>query len=132
MTLKTDHAPSRTLDHLIESMMGRLLQAGVLLASTVVLIGGILYVRAHSGTPVDYRSFVSEPESLRHPGQLLRLVMTGDAAAIVQLGVLLLIATPVARVVFAVVGFAAERDRLYMAISLVVLGVLMFGLFHSS
>jgi uncharacterized membrane protein len=116
----------------MEAMMGRLLQAGILIASAVVLIGGILYVRTHSGVPVDYRSFSSEPASLRHPGPLLRMVATGDAAAIVQLGVLLLIATPIARVVFAVVGFAVERDRLYVAISLVVLAVLMVGLLHTS
>jgi uncharacterized membrane protein len=119
-------------DHQMEAIMGRLLQIGVLLASAVVLLGGVLYVQAHSGSPVDYRTFQSEPASLRHPADLLRLVATGDGAAIVQLGLLLLIATPVARVVFAVVGFALERDRLYIAISLVVLAVLMFGLFHSS
>jgi uncharacterized membrane protein len=58
--------------------------------------------------------------------------MTGDAAAIVQLGVLLLIATPIARVIFAAIGFAVERDRLYVAISLAVLAVLIFGLLHVS
>lgn len=119
-------------DQRMESIMGRLLQVGVLAASAVVLLGGILYVHAHSGTPVDYRTFSSEPANLRHPAQLFRLLATGDSAAIVQLGVLLLIATPIARVVFAVVGFAIEKDRLYVAISLVVLAVLMVGLFHSS
>jgi uncharacterized membrane protein len=127
---KTVHSPSRALDHRIEDMMGRLLQAGVMLASSVVLIGGLFYLRAHSGTTKDYRTFTSEPASLRHPVELFRLLMTGDAAAIIQLGVLLLIATPIARVVFAAIGFAVERDRLYVAISLVVLAVLIFGLVH--
>ena len=110
--------------------MGRLLQTGVLLASAVVLIGGFLYLHAHAGTTTDYSIFAGEPSSLRHPAELLRLLMTGDPAAIVQLGVLLLIATPIARVVFAAIGFAVERDRLYVAISLVVLAVLIFGLLH--
>ena len=134
MTLisKTGHTPSRALDHSIENMMGRLLQFGVLLASTVVLIGGLFYLRAHAGITKDYRTFASEPASLRHPAELFRLLMTGDAAAIVQLGVLLLIATPIARVVFAAIGFAVERDRLYVAISLAVLAVLIFGLLHVS
>lgn len=127
---KAVHTPSRALDHRIESTMGRLLQAGVLLASSVVLVGGLLYLRAHAGTTKDYRTFASEPASLRHPVELFRLLMTGDAAAIVQLGVLLLIATPIARVVFAAIGFAVERDRLYVAISLFVLAVLIFGLLH--
>ena len=127
---KTDHTISRELDHRMENMMGRLLQTGVLLASAVVLIGGFLYLHTHAGTTRDYSIFTGEPASLRHPAELLRLLMTGDPAAIVQLGVLLLIATPIARVVFAAIGFAVERDRLYVAISLVVLAVLIFGLLH--
>lgn len=112
--------------------MGRLLQAGVLLASAVVLLGGILYVRAHAGAPMSYRTFTSEPAELRHPARVFHLIATGDGAAIVQLGLLLLIATPIARVVFAVVGFAIERDRLYVGVSLVVLAVLMISLFSLS
>ena len=131
-TPKPDHSPSRALDHRIENVMGRLLQAGVLLASAVVLIGGLLYLNAYAGIVKDYRTFTGEPGSLRHPVELFRLLTTGDAAAIVQLGVLLLIATPIARVVFAAVGFAVERDRLYVAISLAVLAVLIFGLLHVS
>jgi uncharacterized membrane protein len=119
-------------DYRMEVIMGRLLQVGVLLASAVVLVGGVLYVRTHSDRPANYRTFLSEPANLRHPAEMFRLVATGDGAAIVQLGVLLLIATPIARVVFAVVGFAVERDRLYVVVSLVVLAVLMVGLFHSS
>jgi uncharacterized membrane protein len=127
---KPAHTPSRALDHRIENMMGRLLQIGVVLASTVVLIGGLLYLKVHAGTLKDYRIFTSEPASLRHPAALFRLLGTGDAAAVVQLGVLLLIATPIARVVFAAIGFAVERDRFYVAISLAVLAVLIFGLLH--
>jgi len=58
--------------------------------------------------------------------------MQGNSAAIIQAGVILLIATPVARVVFAVIGFAIERDRLYVAVSLTVLAVLMASLIYSS
>lgn len=119
-------------DRRMEIVMGRLLQVGVLLASAVVLLGGGLYLHEHRSAPIDYRTFTAGAASLHHPAQLYRLVAAGDGAAIVQLGVLLLIATPIARVVFAVVGFAIERDRLYVLISLFVLFVLMVGLFHSS
>jgi uncharacterized membrane protein len=132
MSMKKTTGSRNFDDQRMEAIMGRLLQVGVLLASAVVLLGGVLYVRAHSGSPVNYRDFSSEPANLRHPAQLFRLVATGGGAAIVQLGVLLLIATPIARVVFAVVGFAMEKDRLYVVISVVVLAVLMVGLFHSS
>ncbi|WP_263366310.1 DUF1634 domain-containing protein [Edaphobacter bradus] len=117
-------------DQRMDAIMGRLLQSGVLLASAVVLVGGLLYLKAHPHTSVNYRTFVSEPAELRHPGALLREVAAGNAAALIQFGVLLLVATPIARVVFAVIAFAMERDRLYVAISLFVLAVLMFGLLH--
>ncbi|MDQ2833177.1 MAG: DUF1634 domain-containing protein [Acidobacteriota bacterium] len=120
----------RFSDQRMEIMMGRLLQAGVLLASTVVLAGGVLYLISNAGHLASYRVFNSEAADLRHPGQLAALIAQGNGAALIQAGILLLIATPVARVVFAVVGFALERDRLYVTISLAVLAVLLFGIFH--
>ena len=119
-------------DQRMETMMGRLLQTGVLLASAVVLIGGVFYVHAHFGTTVDYRSFAGEPFGLRTPKGFWHLLMQGNPAAIIQAGVILLIATPVARVVFAVIGFALERDRFYVLVSLTVLAVLMASLIYSS
>jgi uncharacterized membrane protein len=50
------------------------------------------------------------------------------ARSIIQLGVLLLLATPIARVAFSVAGFALERDRLYVIITFVVLAILLYSL----
>jgi uncharacterized membrane protein len=119
-------------DRRMEAMMGRLLQAGVVLASIVMLAGTVLYLASRHASVAGYRVFVSEPEALRDPGKLLAQLVRGDAAALIQLGVLLLIATPVARVIFAVVAFLVERDWLYVAISVLVLAVLAFSLIHSS
>lgn len=135
MVLKTKPKDAGPEDHFndrtMEIIMGRLLQVGVLLASFVMLLGGILYVKAHhAGTP-DYRVFKSEPQALRHVSGVMAGVAAGDPAAIIQLAVLLLIATPVARVMFSLVAFAIERDRLYMGVSAIVLAVLLFGFFHS-
>jgi len=130
MTLKKTASAAHFDDRRMEAMMGRLLQAGVLLASTLVLVGGVLYLKMHADTAVNYRTFTDEATSLRYPDRLIGLLKQGDPAAIVQLGILLLIATPVARVAFAVIGFAIERDRLYIVVSLIVLVVLIFGLLH--
>lgn len=119
-------------DARMEAIMGRLLQVGVLLAATVVLAGGLIFVSTHAGGRSDYRVFVAHPFELRHPSALLAGIARGDPPAIVQLGILLLIATPVCRVIFAVVAFAIERDRLYVAVSLTVLAVLLFGLLRAS
>jgi uncharacterized membrane protein len=121
----------RFADPQMEVMMGRLLQVGVLLASTVVLIGSVLYLHAQQGSAPTYRSFSSEPANLRQLKDMGHGLTTGDPATIIQLGVLLLIATPVARVAFALVAFAIERDRLYVAVSATVLAVLLFSFFHS-
>lgn len=118
-------------DREMESIMGRLLQVGVLLASFVMLVGGILYVRAHHAAIPDYRVFKSEPQALRRIGGVMRGAAKGDSEAVIQLAVLLLIATPVARVVFALIAFGIERDKLYIAVSAVVLAVLLFGFFRS-
>jgi uncharacterized membrane protein len=51
-----------------------------------------------------------------------------SAAAVIQFGLLLLIATPVARVVFSAIAFAVERDKLYVAFTLTVLAILTYSL----
>jgi uncharacterized membrane protein len=124
---REDHFNDRTM----ETIMGRLLQVGVLAASFVMLAGGILFVRAHHTMMPDYRVFKSEPQALRHVGGVLKGAAAGDSAAVIQLAVLLLIATPVARVVFALIAFGIERDKLYIAVSAVVLAVLLFGFLRS-
>jgi uncharacterized membrane protein len=118
-------------DQKLEKVIGRMLQAGVLMAALVVLLGGILYLRQHTGPRPDYSSFHGENEALRSPVLIVVLAAHGNAEGIIQLGLLLLIATPVFRVIVAAAGFLIERDRMYFWISLVVLGVLLFSLWHS-
>lgn len=118
-------------DPQMEYIMGRLLQSGVILASLVVLAGGVLYVRAHPNAIANYRVFSSEPANLRRLCGVFSGIAAGDPGAIIQLGILLLIATPVARVAFAIVAFAIERDRLYVAVSVAVLAVLLGSLILS-
>jgi uncharacterized membrane protein len=115
-------------DAWMEAVMGRLLQVGVLLAATVVLAGGVMYLFAQRGSRADYRAFAAKPILLRHPAALLYGISHGDAPAIVAAGILLLVATPICRVIFAVIAFAIERDRLYVAIGLTVLAVLLLGM----
>lgn len=129
---ETRHEELYVLDDAgMELIMGRLLQVGILLAATVMLTGGVMYALAHSGERSDYRVFTARPIQLRHPVALLGGIARGDPSAIIALGILLLVATPICRVIFAVVAFAIERDRLYIAISLTVLTVLLYGLLRA-
>jgi uncharacterized membrane protein len=118
-------------DEKLELAVGRMLQAGVLLAATVVLIGGILYlIHTPAGPRTDYSHFHPVARNLRTPDGIWHGVMHGDAASVIQFGLLLLIATPVVRVMLAGVGFLMERDRLYFWISGIVLAVLLYSLWH--
>ncbi|MDR3739140.1 MAG: DUF1634 domain-containing protein [Terracidiphilus sp.] len=118
-------------DRRLESMIGNLLRIGVLSAAALVLLGGVIYLAGHGSQPVSYRTFVAGPEKLRSLGGIVHSAMQFDSGGLMQFGLLLLIATPVARVAFAAVGFQLERDRLYVAISLIVLAVLVFSLLHA-
>jgi uncharacterized membrane protein len=118
-------------DQKLEIAIGRMLQAGVLLAAAVVFIGGLLYLRQETGPRPDYSHFAGVPERLRSPAKIVTNAFHGRARSIIQLGLLLLIATPIARVVLAAVGFLFERDHLYVWVSLIVLAVLMYSLLHA-
>ena len=118
-------------DQKLEVAIGRMLQAGVLLAAAVVLIGGVLYLRQETGPRPDYSHFHGEAAALRSPASTISNAFRGDPQSIIQFGLLLLIATPIARVVLAAIGFLLERDHLYVWVSLIVLGVLLYSLLHA-
>jgi uncharacterized membrane protein len=123
---------STLTDQRMETLMGRLLQVGVLAAASLVAMGGVFYLLRHGQQPVAYATFLPEPLPLRHPSRLLHQLRRSGAQAMLVLGILVLLATPVCRVIFAVVSFAIERDRLYVVISGIVLAVLLFGIFHAA
>jgi uncharacterized membrane protein len=115
-------------DQKTEEIIGTLLRAGVTLAASVVLAGGLLYLVRHGGEPADYKVFRGEPTDLRQVGSIVRDAVTRRSRGLIQLGILLLIATPIARVVFAVFAFAKERDKMYVVFTLIVLAILMYSL----
>ena len=115
-------------DQKMEAEMGVLLRAGVILACSLMLAGGVLYAVRHGGERESFAVFHGEPASLESVRGIWREVRTGSARGMIQLSVLILIATPVMRVAFAVYGFARQKHWLFTAISLTVLGLLTFGL----
>ena len=115
-------------DHAVEQLIGRLLQFGVLLAAAVVSIGGLLLLMQHGGAHVSYAVFSPGPEQLRSIRGISRATLDMDSKAVVQLGLLLLIATPVARVAFTLLAFILQRDRTYVVITTIVLAILLYGL----
>ncbi len=123
--------PQPWRDRRIELILGNLLRTGVLLSAAVVLCGAGIYLARHAHEPVHYRVFRGEPSDLRTISGVLHSIMHERGRSLIQLGLLLLIATPIARVVFSIVGFAIERDRMYVAFTLIVLAVLLYSLLGS-
>ncbi len=114
-------------DDRVQHLLGRLLRAGVLIAGAVVLVGGIVFLAQYGSTLPDYRVFHGEPRILRRVPAIVRDALTLDGRGIIQFGLLLLVATPIARVVFSVIAFALERDYLYVMLTLFVLGILVYS-----
>ncbi len=115
-------------DTRLEGLLGNLLRLGVLVAATVVLAGGLVFVVRHGTEPPSYHVFRGEPSDLRSVGGIVRQVFDVRGRGLIQFGLLLLIATPIARVVLSAVIFAAERDKRYVAFTAIVLCVLLYGL----
>jgi uncharacterized membrane protein len=115
-------------DHQVEVWISVLLRTGVLLAALVVFSGGILYLVHHEYEHPNYRTFHGAQLELRQPSLIFHGAISGNARSLIQLGLMLLILTPVARVAFSVVAFAAERDRMYVVMTLIVLAVLLYSL----
>ncbi len=112
-------------DKEFEVITGKLLRFGVILAAAWVLAGGIHYAIQYRGAKPDYRAFHGEPADLRYTHEIVQEALQLNARAVIQFGLLLLIATPIARVAFSVIGFALEKDWMYVGITLVVLTLLI-------
>ncbi len=114
-------------DRELEQFISKLLKYGVLLASTVVLMGGIVYLMRYGAEPVDYRFFQGEPSLLCSPKGVVTAVLAGHCRGVIQLGLLLLVATPVARVIFSLLTFLRKRDFTYVILTFLVLAGLIYS-----
>ncbi len=115
-------------DRRVDEIIGGLLRYGVTLSASVVAAGGIWYLIQYGTSPPGYHVFRGEPEYLRHLRGIVSGVPGFHCRRMIQLGLVLLIATPVTRVAFSVVAFILQRDRMYVVITLIVLSVLLFSL----
>jgi uncharacterized membrane protein len=128
MTQSNSSTDESWSDRNIEQMVGNLLRAGVLTAAVVVAVGAVAYLARYGGQCPDYRTFHGEPSDLRSVPLIIQNAVSLRGSGVIQVGLLLLIATPVLRVVFAAFAFGRQRDYLYLAVSLVVLALLCLSL----
>ncbi|MBS0026686.1 DUF1634 domain-containing protein [Chitinophaga sp. 22321] len=118
------------VDRDIELFIGQVLRTGVITACSIALVGGILYLAQQGAASVpDYAAFKGEGAEYTSFGGIFRGVASGSATEIIQLGVLVMLATPLLRIFFSGIAFAMERDKLYVMITTLVLGIILFSMF---
>ena len=111
----------------LKKIIGQLLRYGVLSASVIVLTGGIVYLVRHGGQYPQYHDFRGEPDKMREPMLMWQAVLRGEGRPLIQIGLLVLIATPIARIVFSIFGYLLEKDYLYTVITAIVLLVILWN-----
>jgi len=121
-------ARSEWTDRRVETIVGHLLRAGVTVAALVMLAGGVIFLVRHGTDVPNYRAFRGEPSDLRTVRGIVRGAAHLRGRATIQLGLLLLIATPIARVAFSIFGFAEEKDGMYVIFTGIVLAILLYSL----
>jgi len=112
----------------IQLVLGTLLRVGVIASMIVVFIGGIFYLRVYGTDLVDYHTFQPSKNAFSSILAIFQGIRSLDSRAIIQFGTLLLIFTPVTRVVFSIFSFLIERDYLYVLIGLFVLCIILISL----
>jgi uncharacterized membrane protein len=127
--MSDQRAPTSTLsDQDVARLLGRLLQVGVALSGAVTIIGAVLLLFQHGSERPDFASFTGQPAYLTSLTGIMRGVVQLRSESIVQLGIALLIATPVVRVAVTLFAFSRQRDRTYVIITALVLSLLLYGL----
>jgi uncharacterized membrane protein len=112
----------------MQLLLGRVLRAGTVISVSIVFFGGVIYLHRHGHSTANYKVFIGTPAFLHQTGTLFEGVMALRGQAIIQIGILLLIATPVLRVIFSAIGFILEKDYLYVGISLLVLFIIFMSM----
>jgi uncharacterized membrane protein len=107
------------------SIIGWILRGGVILSATFILIGFLLLLAHAGGTSELNVSIGSFPHTL---GQVWYGLLMQQPQAIIALGLLFLIAVPVATVITSIVAFTIERDRRFVVIAGIVLVILITSL----
>jgi uncharacterized membrane protein len=112
----------------MQVIIGWVLRMGVFISMTIVVFGGILYIYKHGQSVADYSVFKGIPPFVQSMSGIANGMLHFSGRAIIQAGIVLLIATPIIRVVFSAIGFILEKDYLYIGITIVVLSIIFLSM----
>lgn len=120
-------------DEEIQKRLSEVMLIGVLISAAVIALGVVWFLAFHAGTRAGDHLFTGEPKYFENPASMVRRALDfgvfGERRSLIMIGIVLLLINPVVRVAFAALGFAWQKDRLFAAISLFVLAVLLFSFF---
>ncbi|UMQ43558.1 DUF1634 domain-containing protein [Chryseobacterium sp. Y16C] len=109
--------------------VGNLLRLGVILSVATSLIGFIKLFSEGFQMPKKYKLLDIGNSSEKVWGHFWDSLCKGEGMAIIQLGILLLIFTPLMRIIFALIGYMKEKDYVYVIISSIVLAIMAISFF---
>jgi len=112
----------------MQAVIGWILRLGVLLSMSIIFIGGVIYLYRHGQAIANYHTFKGIPDFVHNIHGILNGIITFRGQAIIQAGIILLIATPIIRVIFSAIGFVLEKDYLYIGITILVLLIIMVSM----
>jgi uncharacterized membrane protein len=110
----------------MQQMIGTTLRIGVTTACIIAFVSGIYYLISHGSEPVpNYAVFTKEPQSYTTLSGIFGGLLQFQAKNWIQLGVLVLMLTPIMRILLSLIDFAKERDWLYTTITAIVFLVIL-------
>jgi uncharacterized membrane protein len=109
--------------------VGNLLRLGVVLAVTTSIIGFVKLFLEGFKMPRKYTMLNMGTSSEKVWGHFWETLCKGEGMAIIQLGILMLIFTPLMRIIFALIGYLKEKDYTYVIISSIVLAIMAISFF---
>jgi uncharacterized membrane protein len=112
----------------LEYAMGNLLRLGVEISSVIVFIGGIIFLYKHGTHLPEYHIFKGNVSMFNSLPKIFIGLKSFKGQAIIQLGIIVLRLTPIARIIFSFIGFLFEKDLLYMLLTSIVLAIISFSL----
>lgn len=112
----------------MQSVIGWVLRVGVLVSMATVFIGGAIYLYRHGHETANFHLFKGIPKFIQTEPGIVDGILNFRGRAIIQEGIILLIATPIMRIIFSAIGFVLERDYLYIGITIIVLGIIFFSM----
>lgn len=112
----------------IQRLIGNTLRWGVTIASVIAIIGLVIYLLQHGNESVpDYAHFDASRPAFTHLEGILSGFAIGESYGIIQIGIIVLILTPILRVALSFFDFLRERDWLYALISAIVLATIFIN-----